>query len=423
MKNNIILITEDKSIEDLMSLRIIPLREMDSMLTVNYKQGFNQDFGRPDVIMIYWNNDQNKANECIDLIRCLRSQEKLKSTSIIMIMDAYDKEFVIKAYSECIDDFILKETERGSVLLKIMWALKKSGLNRELNKEKDFLKMLGIVDAKTGFYVADYREKVFNHELTYLSTDSVSSIMLLAASEDGKSKFNYSEVINSLKSLMRVSDVIFHGLNEKMFILLPNTPIETMGVIHKKLAGNLTNPDSLISASTDIKGKSFSVIETMLVSNLAKAEFSEEGFVIVDETPLGDDEVKDASWQDWMSENLGTQKNFKLFKKTYDKKLKTIIVPTFFQLQKTYESKLFEVKVEQVTGETTSKFTLEKDNNISELQINYNGFSKINVNIVHNGFDSPENQNFEIDLSEITEEYMTKLVEDFIKSFEDCYCK
>lgn len=422
-QSNIILITEDNSIEDLMSLRIIPLREMDSLKTVNFKQGFNQDFGRPDVIIIYWNNDASKENECIELIRHLRLKEKLKSTSIIMIIDEYDKEFIIKAYSEYIDDFIIKDSERGSVLLKIMWALKKSGLNKELNKERDFLKALGIVDLKTGFYVADYREKVFNHELNYTESDADNSIMMISASEEHKSNFNYEEVISSLKSSLRVSDVIFHGLNEKIFILFPYTPINTMGIIYKKLAANLTQPESLIAVATDIKGKSFSAIETSLLSNLAKAEFSEEGYLVIEEKPLDNEEGKDESWQEWMNENLGTPKNFKLFKKTYNKKLKTVITPTFYQLQKTYEDKLFEVKVEQVTGNTTSKFILKKENNESELQINYNGFSKINVNIIHNGFDSPENQNYEIDLSEITEEYITKLVEDFIKSFEGCYCK
>ena len=117
-RNNIILITDDNSIEDLMSLKIIPLREMDSLKTVSFKQGFNQDFGRPEVILIYWDNNPAKENECIELIRHLRSKEKLNSTSIIMIMNEFNKEFVIKAYSEYIDDFILKSSEKSSVLIK-----------------------------------------------------------------------------------------------------------------------------------------------------------------------------------------------------------------------------------------------------------------------------------------------------------------
>ena len=95
-----------------------------------------------------------------------------------------------------------------------------------------------------------------------------------------------------------------------------------------------------------------------------------------------------------------------------------MIAPTLFQLQKHYEEKIFETNVEYVSGETTSKFVLTKGSAQSELQINYNGFSKINVNIVHQGSKDLENRNFEIDLSQITEENVTKLVEDFVKSFK-----
>jgi len=62
-QSNIILISDDETVEELMSLRLVPLREMDSFETIPYQTAFNEDFGKPDVILIYCNEDKkNKMN-------------------------------------------------------------------------------------------------------------------------------------------------------------------------------------------------------------------------------------------------------------------------------------------------------------------------------------------------------------------------
>ena len=56
--------------------------------------------------------------------------------------------------------------------------------------------------------------------------------------------------------------------------------------------------------------------------------------------------------------------------------------------------------------------------NESELKITYPGFSKINIDIIHQGLDSPENKRISLDLTELDESKLTKIVEDFIKEFK-----
>ena len=414
---NILLVSNDPSIESELNPKIILLREVDSLYAVSYAEAYN-DIGKPDIIMVYCNDDKFQQNECLDLIKHLRNNENLYATSIILVVEKFDKGFLLNAYDENITDFVLKDAEQSTFLVKLMWAFRKNALIKELRKRKEFLSDFGVVDKKTGFYVSQYREKIFNHELNYIDTKkTINSILLIGASDKYKSNFNYDDVCEAIKNSVRASDIIFQGPNEKIYVLLPNTPLNKACHIFEAISIKLTKQKSIIAAITNINGKSFEIIEDKLLANISKAEMFEERYIILNDNTNEYEEVGDESWQHWFKQNLGTPKNFKIFKAAYNKKLKNVIVPTFFQLQKIYEEKLFEVTIGQETGETTSKFTLKKGDAESELQINYNGFSKIHVNIVNKGLDSPENQNYEIDLAQISEKNITTLVENFIKTF------
>lgn len=422
-QSNIILISDDNSVEELMSLRLVPLREMDSFESMSYKDAFEKNLWQPEVVLIYCTQDREKQSECIKLIRYLRNQKNLTSTSIVLVLDVFDKEFILTAYSENINDYMLRDSEKGATLVKLMWALKQSATVRDLIKTKSFLTDIAILDKNTGFYLSKYREKIFNHELKYLDLEKKqSSLLIIGASEDGKASYDYREIADITKAFLRTSDAIFQGLNEKIYILLPNTALNLVENVFVKIRSNIANLNSIVGAAAEVNGKNFSNLEAALLPALSRANSVESKFLAVNDIPNDDVNVEDESWQNWFKQNLGTPRNFKIFKAAYTKKLQNIITPTFFQLQKLYEDKFFEVDVKHIIGETTSKFILIKGDNESELQINYNGFSRIHVNIVNKGLDSPENQNYEIDLSQITEDNLTKLVEKFIKTFVEFYC-
>ena len=113
-----------------------------------------------------------------------------------------------------------------------------------------------------------------------------------------------------------------------------------------------------------------------------------------------------------------TQKNFKLFKQAFNKKLEKVITPVFFQMQKMYEEKLFKTKIDQYSNDTLSQFSLKTLDREGELKITYPGFSKINIDVIHKGLDSPENKRIRLDLTELDEERLTKILEDFILDFK-----
>ena len=417
--NNVILISDDETIEEFMSLKLVPLREMDSFLSIDYKKAY-KSVGKPQVILIYCNSDKEQREECLKLIRHLRANEKLFATAIVLVMDNFDREFLLTAYSEDINDFMLRDAEKGSILLKLMWAFKQHTILKELRKRRDFLSDFGCVDKKTGVYKNKYKEDVFKHEYKYMDKKADNSVLLIGPSNAEGETYDYQNIVKVVQDFMRKTDIMIQGTGDKIYILLPNTPLVNVGNVYNKIKTNLKNPDSIVGTASIITEGNFKNLEKTLLANFDEALKQKTNVVQTEEkkTPDEDGEVKDETWNHYMKENLGTKKNFKIFKAAYEKKLNNVIAPTLFQLQKHYEEKIFETNVEYVSGETTSKFILTKGSAQSELQINYNGFSKINVNIVHQGSKDLENRNFEIDLSQITEENVTKLVEDFVKSFK-----
>ncbi len=104
--------------------------------------------------------------------------------------------------------------------------------------------------------------------------------------------------------------------------------------------------------------------------------------------------------------------------RAFTKKLEKVIAPIFFQIQKAYEEKLFQTQIEQFSNPTLSSFVLKNDSKVSELKITYPGFSKINIDFVHQGLDSPENKRISLDLTELDESRLTQILEEFIQEFK-----
>ena len=86
-------------------------------------------------------------------------------------------------------------------------------------------------------------------------------------------------------------------------------------------------------------------------------------------------------------------------------------------MQQAYDGKLSDTKIEQIVNGDICFFKLSNDKHDSVLKIVYPGFSKIVITIEHSGLDTNENQEIDLQLSEITEKQLIKIIEDFVNSF------
>ena len=409
--SNIILITNDRAVTAALKPKLVLLREIDNVSSVPYADAIKTIKKMlPEVILLHCGEEKDS---CLGLLKLIREDEETKNISILLIIDNYDQDFVLQAYDENITDYLTLGADDAEILMRTIWGIKKTRIMTTIKKQGDLLEDLGFIDKSTGLYTGKHSENILDKELkTLQKSKSNSMLMLISASEESKTKLNPIQLAQSIKNSIRESDIIVHGDANRFYVLLAETPLKGAFCVWDKIKQTVGKDYTLNASISEIGKKGFDELKTELLNSLVESASTKQDLVIVSE-----EEEKDNS-EDWLKKINSTQKNFKLFKQAFNKKLEKVITPVFFQIQKLYEEKLFQTQVEQYSNSTLSAFTLKKDDKVSEFKITYPGFSKINIDIIHQGLDSPENRRISLDLTELDEHRLTKILEDFIKEFK-----
>ncbi len=409
-ESNIILISNDDKVINILKPKLVLLREIDDILTTTYAEAMkNVKNIAPETILIYCSNEKK---ECLNIINSIKTDEKTKKTSILLIIDKYDQDFILNAYDENITDYLTLNADDAEILIRTIWCLKKNANMATIDKQHRLLEELGVIDKVSGFYANEYCDKFFKTEFTRLKEiNSNAILMLIAASEESKTKLDAFQLAKAIKGSIRNSDVVVHGSANRFYILLEGTQLKGAFCVWEKIKRAVGEQYTINAGISAIDEKTFEEIKDELLGALLEATSTNQDLVIVNK------EEKKSSG-DWLEKINSTQKNFKLFKQAFNKKLEKVITPVFFQMQKLYEEKLFQTQVEQYSNSALSSFVLRKGNQVSELKITYPGFSKINIDIIHQGLDSPENKRIGLDLTELDESRLTKILEDFIQEFK-----
>lgn len=408
-ESNIILITNTKNIVDILKPKLVLLREIDDILTTNYNNAIdNIQQVMPDVILIYCATEKDA---CLALIKNIKSNEKTRNISVVLLVDEYEQDFILNAYDEHVDDYLNVNADDAEILMRTIWGFKKTVNMTSISKQKSLLESLGVIDKNTGFYTNEYCEKIFANEFKNLEkTNDEGILMLISASNESKTKLNPLQLAKAIKTSIRTSDVVVHSSANRFFVLLRETQLKGAFTVWDKIKRAVGEQYTINAGISSISGKTFADLQKELVNALVEATSTNQDLVIV-----SDEEKADTN--DWL-DKINPQKNFKLFKQAFNKKLEKVITPIFFQMQKMHEDKLFKTQIEQYSNETLSAFILKKEDKLSELKITYPGFSKINIDIIHQGLDSPENKRINLDLTELDETKLTTILEEFITEFK-----
>ena len=410
--NSIILLTNHENITQILKPKLVLLREIDNILTTNYINAVDTlEKNCPDAVLIYCADEKE---DCLNLIKALKANETTKDTAILLVVKEYDQDFVLSAYDENITDYlILKTDDDAEILMRTIWALKKQALAITVKKQYNLLEQLTVINSQTGFYSNKFCEKVFENEFKILGkTNNDCILMLISPTEESKTEISSIQLAQAIEKSTRNSDVLAHGPLNKFYILLHKTNLQGAFCVWDKIKKSIGEDRAIICGVADVENKTIEELKNELLNALIEAESTKNDLIVV-----GDG--KENSSEDWLDKINSSQKNFKLFKQAFNKKLDKVITPVFFQMQKLYEEKLFKTQIEQYSNSSLSSFSLKKPNNESELKITYPGFSKINIDIVHQGLDSPENKHLSLDLSELDEAKLTKILENFIQDFKN----
>lgn len=408
LKNNILLITDETDFSSKLYEKLVLLRQKDSIYTLSYEDAEKQvKTLESKVIIIHEHKIKNKT---LNLIVDLKELDKEKNRSIILAAESKDGEFILSAYDEGVCEHFYTNDENFEVLLRILNCIKKSIALTCRNRDKIIMEKVGIIDDETGLYKYKYAELIINQELDNTKNNGI--FLALSPEENGKSTFSLYKMTSALKSSVRSDDIVIHANGMKFYIYLKNTDLHGAAIVLNKIKDIYDSEYKIKAGICDVKYKDFEGIERDALSALGEALLTNEEFVFYHE--------KEPDGNDWIEDELINKhnKNYKLFRQTYQKKLERVIIPVFFRLQKSYEERLFNTKVEQYTEDNKSVFRLKNENQTSTLKIIYPGLAKVLIQITHEGLNTPENQEITMPLKQIDQKVLVSIVESFIKEFK-----
>lgn len=410
-ENNIILITDDNNTAQILESKLGLLRGVDNVLISPYSDAVeNIKSGLRGMVLLDGGEDKEK---CLGLLREIKNDEDTKNIPVLLIVREPNPDFIVNAYDENISDYITARADDTEFLIRTIWCLRKKILVDTVEKQYDLLQGLGVIDKESGFYTNEYCEKILNNEfenLRKLNADGI--LMLISASEESKTTLSPHLLARVIRNSTRNSDVIVHGSANRIYILLKKTPMKGAFCVLDKIKHELIKEHTINASASPVGDKSFNELKEELLNALIESVTLKQDLVIADK------KEEPPETEDWLENVNPAQKNFKLFKQAFMKKLDKVITPVFFQMQKLYEDKLFKTQIEQYSNQTQSSFVLKRNDSISELKITYPGFSKINVDVIHQGLDSPENIRISLDLTELDDSKLTTILEDFIQEFK-----
>lgn len=403
--NTVLLVTNKEDVVNTLSKNLVLLRASDAVQTCTYEDAPDVVYDkRPDIVIVHENEERSKT---INIIKYLKEKRIFDNTNIILLIDCYDRDFILSAYDEGIDDYFTINSDPSEMLIRVINCIKKSEQNKSVKNLKYYLSSYGIISGQSGFYSAKFAQEIFELELINSNfTDGV--FMIVTPDEEGKKVFSENKMTHAITESVRSCDVIAEASGSKYYMLL-NTDVNGALVILNKIKSLLPENLTVKAGIAEICSRKFTEVEKHAVCALNEAFLNNTDYIVY----LNHENVT----ENWFADEQNEEKSYKFFKGVFNKKLEKVIAPVFYRLQKIYEDRFVNTKIEQFTDEKQSVFRLITSRNESRLKIVYPGFSKVIVYIVHSGLDSPENREITLPINMITQKEISDIVEDFIKEF------
>lgn len=406
INSNILLITDNEEISKVLSEKLVLLRSFDEVVVTDFENAYSSlSAVNPSVVFL---NECGKRDAAVEHLKYIKT--KYPQTVVILVADNYDVDFIMSMYDLGIDDYILENTAPADILIKAVNALKQSSIKKNAERNKNLLINLGIISISDGFYTEKYANEIMAQELENVSDET--SFLIVTYDELDRAKFVFEELAQAVKQSVRTNDVIIELRTGKFYIILENADINGAVCVFNKIKTNLNGDFRIKAGITSAAGKKFKELEQKASVALTDAMLSANDYCVYQEKEIQEDE--------WTLEPDRSQKDFKLFKQAYLKKLEKVITPVFYKLQNMYDGKLGATKIEQYTDESQCIFHLKNPRQTSRLTLVYPGFAKVVIYITHCGLDSPENKEIIMPLKQLDETLLTGIIESFIEDYKTC---
>ena len=402
LKNNIVLICNDEKISENIKSKILLLRNKDDFFQINEENCFDIIKEKKPVLILYHCPINNE--HFLDIISKVKQNQELKDCSIIAIFDEIDENILCTAFEKGLTDFLLTNSTDSEYTIRTIWCLQKREALHESESKKEILSQLKILDKKNHVYTENYTYTILKEE----SKKEWGTFVVLAPDIDVRSKISPDSLMGIIKRNVRSCDILGFASDFKIYLWFKQTEKDSVLKVLEKIKKVLTSNFTISAGYIETKNIAFDKAEEMANNALSKALLKGNSFIY----------AKEAKKKEI---NLDVNvKNFKVHKENLIKKLENILSPLFYQTQKRIEEKLFESKVTQVVEEEKSFFKLENEKGTSVFTVSCPGYTKINIEIIHDIKDSDlKAEKLFIDKEEITEEKIEYLLDSFIKNFQN----
>lgn len=404
-KNSIVLISDDKNLSEKIASKLVFLRNNDEVLISGYKEAVNSvKLAQASIVLVHETNSKSKTVELIDELR-----KEDVNLCIILLADSVCADLILNAYDAGADDYALSNAENYELVIRTVHNIKHSSAKFKALRNQKLLEQLNVIDDMTGLYNYKYAKQVIENEIDDNLLDD-GAFMALTPDEESKTVFSIEKMASAVLTSIRAHDIAVLGKGAKVYVLMPKTDINGSITVLNKIKEAYGADFRICAGISSIAHKNFNEMEHDALHALSEAVSTNVDYVVASD--------KEDTLDEWLDDSVEMPKNYKIFRQIFNKKMEKVIAPVFFRLQKTYEEKLFDTKIEQYTDAEQCVFHLKNQNQDSTLRIVYPGFAKIIVYITHEGLDSPENREIQLALTKISQKELVKIVEDFIKEFK-----
>lgn len=406
---NTIIITNKEDIENKIRDNLALLRETDSVFSADYDSAPEKVYEiKPDIILLHELEDHEKT---IALIKGIREKHVYDNSQIILLVNEYDKSFIVNAYDDGIDEYISINSAASDFLIRVINSIKKVDLLKKLNVYESNLKSYGIVESKSGFYSSKHEKTVFDVEL-HMNDYKNGCYMIVSVKDSSKKNLSSEAIVNSIKKSVRKGDYVA-SLSGAKYSIMVKSGLEGTLKIFNKIESELPNDCDIIAGIAVIDTENFDDIKKRATSAFNNSQLKGTKYSVYSEINDQDD--------DWCDIQNDGDKTYKLFKNAFAKKVENVISPIFYRMQKAYEEKLDGAKIEQFADEKQSVFRIISGKNESRITMRYPGYSKLIIYISHNGLDSPDNREITLPMNQITESKIDEILESFMNEFIGIY--
>lgn len=388
MNTKIVLISDDLDFFEYISPKLA-LRKSDELFKFSFDKVTEKIHLLLNSVIII--NSENSENKTLELLKIIKG-----TPSIIFAFNEND-EFKLKIYNSGAFAYITPLVSDEEFQAKLIPALTTASTLEKNNKYREMLVRSNLITQNNEVFI-DY-QNLLDKELETLNLRSESAVLVaIAPNEKTKFLLQANQIETIILNNIRKNDLLMTYAPNKYFLLLYNTNIETAEQIWEKIKSQIPEKIYAGFASTNFKTRQQLINEVL--NNLHVAINYNKEYI----KNSSDLEI--------------TSSNFKVFRQEFNKKIQKVIIPVFYHAQQKYNSKLFGMKIEQMTNDNSGVMTIQGRNSSGIFKITCPGFSKINIDITYQSKNNIPPKRINIEPNELEAGLLEDLLEQFITEFK-----